>query len=112
MTIASAVGDGLASRVSAVEATARPKPVSSVRALTRHGAGKSLMLAEMAPSVAGWPAAKPNSAEAQRRHRHHAERDAQPVEDVLADEQLQQRRRAQPVTHGRARRRRRRGSGS
>jgi hypothetical protein len=32
--------------------------------LTRHGAGKSLMLAEMAPSVAGWPAAKPNTAEA------------------------------------------------
>ena len=47
------------------------------------------MLAEIAPSVAGWP-----GGEAQRRRRdegdrHHPDADADPVDDVLADEKPQ-----------------------
>ena len=45
-----------------VATSARMKPVSIVRALTRQGAGKSAMLAPMAPSVASWPPAKPRMA--------------------------------------------------
>ena len=40
----------------------KPKPI--VRAFSRQGAGRSDMLADIAPKVAGWPAAKPNTAEA------------------------------------------------
>ena len=43
-----------------------PKPTAISSALRRSGAGWSLMLAEIAPSVAGWPPAKPNKAEAIR----------------------------------------------
>ena len=45
-----------------VATSARMKPVSIVRALTRQGAGKSAMLAPMAPSVASCPPAKPRMA--------------------------------------------------
>ena len=47
-----------------VETIDSAKPVSIVRALTRHGAGKSEMLAPIAPSVAGCPAPKPRRSEA------------------------------------------------
>ena len=43
-----------------------PKPTAISSALRRSGAGWSLMLAEIAPSVAGCPPAKPNRAEAIR----------------------------------------------
>ena len=49
-----------------VEKIAMPKPTAISSALRRSGAGWSLMLAEIAPSVAGWPASKPNSAEAMK----------------------------------------------
>ena len=45
-------------------ASAKPKPIE--RAFSRHGAGRSEMLAEIAPSVAGCPAVKPKIAEATR----------------------------------------------
>src|SRR5579863_5225366 len=45
-------------------ASARPKPIA--RALSRHDAGTSEMLATIAPSVAGCPPEKPASAEAMR----------------------------------------------
>src|SRR5579883_1191515 len=51
-------------RTIAVAQRARPKPTAIVAALLRKGAGKSLILAPIAPSVAGWPAAKPNRIEA------------------------------------------------
>ena len=53
MAAISAGAQAPASWIPEVEARARAKPTSMVRALTRHGAGKSLMLAEIAPSVAG-----------------------------------------------------------
>ncbi len=43
-----------------------PNPTAISNALRRSGAGWSLMLAEIAPSVAGCPAPKPNRAEAIR----------------------------------------------
>ena len=59
-------GQGRASWIAvvAISASAKPKPI--VRAFSRHGAGRSEMLAEIAPSVAGWPAVKPKSADAAR----------------------------------------------
>jgi hypothetical protein len=59
-------GHGRASRVAVVAANASAKPKPIVRAFWRQGAGRSEMLAEMAPSVAGWPATKPRIAEAAR----------------------------------------------
>src|SRR4029077_16788394 len=50
---------GSAIWIATVESIASAKPKPSVRAFSRHGAGRSEMLADMAPSVAGWPAAKP-----------------------------------------------------
>src|SRR5580704_17818831 len=57
-------GQGSASWIATVESIASAKPKASVRAFSRQGAGRSEMLADMAPSVAGWPAAKPKIAEA------------------------------------------------
>ena len=59
-----ASGHGKASCIAAVEASASAKPKPMVRAFSRQGAGRSEMLAEIAPSVAGWPAAKPKVAHA------------------------------------------------
>src|ERR1700729_4015071 len=55
---------GSASWIATVESIASAKPKISVRAFSRHGAGRSEMLADIAPSVAGWPAAKPKIADA------------------------------------------------
>ena len=59
-------GHGSASWIATVEMSARAKPKPSVFAFSRHGAGRSEMLADIAPSVAGWPAAKPKIAEPTR----------------------------------------------
>ncbi len=47
-----------------VETSASAKPASMVRVFISHGAGKSLMLPLIAPSVAGCPAAKPKISDA------------------------------------------------
>ena len=52
-------GHGSATWIAIVESIASAKPKTSVRAFSRQGAGRSEMLADMAPSVAGWPAVKP-----------------------------------------------------
>ena len=57
---------GSAIWIATVESIASAKPTISVRAFSRQGAGRSEMLADIAPSVAGWPAAKPKIAEATR----------------------------------------------
>ena len=59
-----ASGHGSASWIATVESIASAKPKPIVRAFSRQGAGRSEMLADIAPSVAGWPAAKPKIAEA------------------------------------------------
>ena len=56
------------------------------------------MLAAIAPSVAGWPAAKPRDAEAMTATVMMPDADAEPVDDVLADEQPAKVRRA-PTGH-------------
>ena len=48
------------------------------------------MLADIAPSVAGWPAAKPKIAEATRATAIDPEADARAVDDVLADKKPQE----------------------
>src|SRR5271155_4561135 len=58
-----ATAHGSASWIATVERSASAKPKPSVFAFSRQGAGRSEMLADMAPSVAGWPAAKPKIAE-------------------------------------------------
>ncbi len=62
MTI-STIGETSESWISAVETIASPKPIPIVSAFTRQGPGKSLMLAPIAPSVAGCPAPNPNISE-------------------------------------------------
>jgi hypothetical protein len=61
-----ATGHGNASWIAIVDRSASPKPKPSVRAFSRQGAGISEMLADIAPSVAGWPASKPKTADATR----------------------------------------------
>ena len=50
--------------MASVEAMAKLNPTAISRAFRRSGAGKSLMLAAIAPSVAGCPAPNPKIAEA------------------------------------------------
>ena len=57
------------------------------------------MLADIAPSVAGWPAAKPKTAERDEGDRDHADADAQAVDDMLADKEPQEIWRARPARH-------------
>ena len=65
--VRSATGrQGRASWIAVVEISASAKPKPKVRAFSRQGAGRSEMLAEIAPSVAGCPARKPKIAEATR----------------------------------------------
>src|ERR1700722_5404290 len=64
--MSAATGHGSANWIATVERSASAKPKPSVRAFSRQGAGRSEMLADIAPSVAGWPAAKPKIADAAR----------------------------------------------
>ena len=77
-----------ASCIAAVEASASANPKPIVRAFSRQGAGRSEMLADMAPSVAGWPAAKPKVAQATSATVDHADADAHAIDDMLPDEEL------------------------
>ena len=85
--VASATGgQGSASWIAEVEISAREKPKARVRAFTRQGEGRSEMLAAMAPSVTGCPAAKPKIAEAAIAITSTPAPDAHAVDDVLADQ--------------------------
>ncbi len=95
-----AAGHGSAIWIATVESIASVKPKPSVRAFSRQGAGRSEMLADIAPSVAGWPAAKPKVAEAMSATATTPKADARAVDNVLADEKPREILRARPARHG------------
>ena len=94
-----ATGHGSASWIAIVESIASAKPKTSVRAFSRQGAGRSEMLADIAPSVAGWPAAKPKIAEATSATTTTPSADAHAVDDVLADKKPREILGARPARH-------------
>ena len=97
--MSAASGHGSASWIATVESIANAKPKPIVRAFSRQGAGRSEMLADIAPSVAGWPAAKPKTAEATSATAITPSADAHAVDDVLADKEPQEIWRARPAKH-------------
>ncbi len=90
---------GSASWIATVESIASAKPKPSVRAFSRQGAGRSEMLADIAPRVAGCPAAKPKDRRSDECDRDHAQTDTRAVDNVLADKKPRETLGARPARH-------------